>query len=206
VVSTAYEHVDGRRLRFEHRRAEVLRAATEHALDHGLAGLSLRRVAQTVGVSHATLVHHFSTKDELVAEIVDLVRARSLALPDLADDDPEPLETTWRRATSDDGRRYVRLFTAITGHAMHDNPTLRDAVARSIQQRTTLLAAGLVRHGCPETEATTLATSLLSTLRGLLVDLLATDDEKRVRAAFDDLAVELGRRSARWQPPAARRG
>ena len=200
------EHVDGRKLRFEHRRGEILRAATEHALDHGLAGLSLRKVAQTVGVSHATLVHHFSTKDELVAEIVDLVLARSLALPDLADDDPAPLETIWRRATSDDGRRHVRLFTAITGHAMHDNPTLRDAVARSMKQRTSLLAAGLVRHGCPEAEATVLATSLLSTLRGLLADLLITGDDQRVREAFDDLAAELGRRSERWQPPAADRG
>ena len=147
------ERVDGRKLRFEHRREEVLRAATEHALDHGLAGLSLRKVAQTVGVSHATLVHHFKTKDGLVAEIVDLVLARSLALPDLADDDPAPLETIWRRGTSDDGRRYVRLFIAITGHTMHGNPALRDAVARSLQQRASLLAAGLVRHGCPETQA-----------------------------------------------------
>ncbi|MEU4385741.1 TetR/AcrR family transcriptional regulator [Promicromonospora sp. NPDC023805] len=198
------EHVDGRKLRFEHRRGEVLRAATEHALDHGLAGLSLRKVAQTVGVSHATLVHHFSTKDYLVAAIVDLVIAQTLALPDLADDDPEPLETIWRRATSDTGRRYIRLFTAITGHAMHDNPKLRDAVARSIQQRTALLAAGLVRHGCPEPQASALATSLLSTLRGLLVDLLVTDDEERVRAAFEDLAAELDRRSAGWQPPAGK--
>ncbi|WP_460889587.1 TetR/AcrR family transcriptional regulator [Promicromonospora xylanilytica] len=195
------EHVDGRKLRFEHRRGEVLRAATDHALDHGLAGLSLRKVAQTVGVSHATLVHHFETKDGLVAEIVDLVLARSLALPDLADDDPAPLETIWRRATSDDGRPYVRLFIAITGHAMHDNPALRDAVARSMKQRTDLLAAGLVRHGCPEAEATALATSLLATLRGLLTDLLTTDDEQRVRAAFDDVAAELESRSARWPPP-----
>lgn len=198
------EHVDGRKLRFEHRRGEVLRAATEHALDHGLAGLSLRKVAQTVGVSHATLVHHFRTKDGLVAEIVDLVLSRSLTLPELADGDPAPLETIWRRATSDDGRRYIRLFIAITGQAMHGDPTLRDAVARSIQQRTALLAAGLVRRGCPEPEAGALATSLLSSLRGLLVDLLATDDEKRVRAAFDDLAAELDRRSARWPLPDAR--
>lgn len=192
-------HVDGRRLRFEHRRGEVLRAATEHALDHGLADLSLRKVAQTVGVSHATLVHHFTTKDDLVAEIVDLVLARSFTLPDLADDDPAPLETIWRRATSDEGRRHVRLFVAVTGHAMHGNPALRDAVARSVRERTALLAAGLVRHGCPEDEASALATSLLATLRGLLTDLLVTDDDERVRAAFRDLDAELATRSARWQ-------
>jgi AcrR family transcriptional regulator len=195
------EHVDGRKLRFEHRRDEVLRAATEHALDHGLADLSLRKVAQTVGVSHATLVHHFTTKDDLVAEIVDLVLARSLAMPDLADDDPAPLEAIWQAGTSDEGRRYVRLFIAITGHAMHGNPALRDAVTRSMRQRTALLAAGLVRHGCPEAEATPLATSLLSTLRGLLTDLLLTGEEERVRAAFEDLLAELERRGARWPAP-----
>ena len=198
------EHVDGRKLRFEHRRDEVLRAATEHALDHGLAGLSLRKVAETVGVSHATLVHHFGTKDGLVAEIVDLVLARSLTVPDLSDDDPDPLETVWQRGTSDDGRRYVRLFIAITGHAMHGDPALRDAVARSMRQRTALLAAGLARHGCPEPEATTLATSLLSTLRGLLVDLLVSDEEERVRQAFEDLTAELERRSARWRTASPR--
>jgi len=193
------ERVDGRKLRFEHRRGEVLRAATEHALDHGLADLSLRRVAQTVGVSHATLVHHFTTKDHLVAEIVDLVLARSFTLPDLTDDDPTPLETIWHRATSDEGRRYVRLFTAITGHAMHGNPALREAVARSMRQRTDLLADGLARHGCPEAEATVLATSLLSTLRGLLADLLVTEDDERVLGAFRDLDAELARRTARWR-------
>ena len=197
-VDTVNERVDGRKLRFEHRRAEVLRAATEHALDHGLSGLSLRKVAQSVGVSHATLVHHFTTKDDLVAEIVDLVLADPLALPDLADDDPAPMETLWRRATSSEGRRYIRLFTAITGQAMHGNPVLRDAVARSIRQRTSLFAAGLVRHGCPAPESIPLATSLLSTLRGLLVDLLVTGEDERVRAAFEDLDTELRARGARW--------
>jgi AcrR family transcriptional regulator len=200
------EHVDGRKLRFEHRRGEVLRAATEHALDHGLDGLSLRKVAQTVGVSHATLVHHFGTKDDLVAEIVDLVLARSFTLPDLAQDDPAPLEAIWRRATSDQGRRHVRLFTAITGHAMHGNPALRDAVARSVRQRTDLLAAGLVRHGCPEAEASAVATSVLSTLRGLLADLLVTDDDERVHAAFTDLDAELARRTATWRAASALTG
>jgi hypothetical protein len=80
---------------------------------------------------------------------------------------------------------------------MHGDPALRDAVARSMRERTTLLAAGLVRHGCPEPEATALATSLLSALRGLLADLLVTDDDERVRAAFDDLAAEVDRRVPR---------
>jgi AcrR family transcriptional regulator len=41
------ERVDGRTLRFQHRRPELLAAATEYVLDHGIAGLSLRRLGWT---------------------------------------------------------------------------------------------------------------------------------------------------------------
>jgi len=68
-----------------------------------------------------------------------------------------------------------------------------------MRQRTDLLADGLARHGCPEAEATVLATSLLSTLRGLLADLLVTEDDERVLGAFRDLDAELARRTARWR-------
>ncbi|MBQ0924554.1 TetR/AcrR family transcriptional regulator [Saccharopolyspora endophytica] len=188
------ERVDGRKLRFQHRRGEVLAAATEHALEKGLDDLSLRKVAESVGVSHATLVHHFASKDRLVAEIVDRVLAETLSLPDMPRDDPDPLRAIWRRAVSESGRRYVRLFVAITGHAMYGDPALTKAVADSMRQRNDLIAAGLVRYGCPESRAQAVATSLMSTLRGLFVDLLATGDEQRVSAAFDDFAADVQRR------------
>ena len=37
------ERVDGRTLRFQHRRPELLDAATEYVLDHGIANLSLQK-------------------------------------------------------------------------------------------------------------------------------------------------------------------
>lgn len=190
--------IDGRTLRFEHRRGEVLQAATEHALDHGLSDLSLRSVARTVGVSHATLVHHFGSKDQLVAEIVDNVLAGALAAPEIDDGDPDPLHALWVTATSDRGRRSIRLFIAITGQAMHGSPQLRTAVARSIRQRIELLADQLVRHGCPEAEAPALATELLATLRGLITDLSVTEDRDRIEAAFEQLRADLDQRRQRW--------
>lgn len=192
------DQVDGRKRRFEHRRGEILRAATEHALEHGLDDLSLRKVAQTAGVSHATLVHHFATKEQLVAEIVEVVLAGTLAVPDLPQDDPDPLRTIWRRATTGHGRRYVKLFVAITGQAMHGDQALTNSVAASMRQRTNLLAEGLALHGCPRPQAQTLATSLLAHLRGLFIDLVVTEDADRVEAAFEDMLVELKRRLAEY--------
>ena len=193
------ESVDGRRRRYEHRREEVLLAATEHALEHGLAGLSLRKVAETVGVSHATLVHHFTSKDRLVAEIVDLVLTRTFSSPDLvAAGDPDPLRTLWRHATAPGGRRQIRLFTAITGHALHGSPDLAAAVSRSLQQRTALLTRALVADGAPPGQAAALATLVLGTMRGLLVDLLVTGDEERVEAALEELLRDVERRRSAW--------
>jgi AcrR family transcriptional regulator len=178
------DHMDGRARRYAHRRPEVLKAAAEHALEHGLASLSLRQVAQTVGVSHATLVHHFGSKEQLVSEITDVALARVMTVPDLDPDDPDPLTTVWKRGTSPDGLRYLRLFAEISAVAMRDNPGVKAAVARSVTERQQLIAAGLVMRGDSPEHAETVSSALMGLMRGLSADLLVTGDRDRVDAAF----------------------
>jgi len=176
--------VDGRRLRYAHRRGELLRAATEHVLEHGLDDLTLRGLADGVGVSHATLVHHFATRDGLIAEIVERVLAETFSSPDLVAGAEDPLRALWARATAPEGRRHVRLFVAITGRSMHGDPPFADAVARSLRDRTAIVAGALEAAGRPPTEASAAATVILGVMRGLMVDLLLTGDSARVDAAF----------------------
>ncbi|MBT1636990.1 TetR/AcrR family transcriptional regulator [Clavibacter michiganensis] len=176
--------VDGRRLRYAHRRGELLRAATEHVLEHGLDDLTLRGLADGVGVSHATLVHHFATRDGLIAEIVERVLAETFSSPDLVTGAEDPLRALWARATAPEGRRHVRLFVAITGRSMHGDPPFADAVARSLRDRTALVAGALEAAGRPSAEASAAATVILGVMRGLMVDLLLTGESARVDAAF----------------------
>ena len=176
--------VDGRRLRYAHRRGELLRAATEHVLEHGLDDLTLRGLADGVGVSHATLVHHFATRDGLIAEIVERVLAETFSSPDLVAGAEDPLRALWARATAPEGRRHVRLFVAITGRSMHGDPPFADAVARSLRDRTALVAGALEAAGRPPAEVSAAATVILGVMRGLMVDLLLTGDSARVDAAF----------------------
>ncbi|MFT7764167.1 TetR/AcrR family transcriptional regulator [Clavibacter tessellarius] len=176
--------VDGRRLRYAHRRGELLRAATEHVLEHGLDDLTLRGLADGVGVSHATLVHHFATRDGLIAEIVERVLAETFSSPDLVAGAEDPLRALWARATAPEGRRHVRLFVAITGRSMHGDPPFADAVARSLRDRTALVAGALEAAGRPSAEASAAATVILGVMRGLMVDLLLTGESARVDAAF----------------------
>jgi AcrR family transcriptional regulator len=187
------EAIDGRRRRYAHRRGELLRAATEHVLDHGIDGLTLRGIADGVGVSHATLVHHFASRDALIAEIVERVLAETFSSPDLVAGADDPLRTLWARATDPDGLRHVRLFVAITGRSLHGDPPFAGAVARSIQERTTLIAAALEAAGRAPADASATATLILGAMRGLMVDLLLTGDRERIDAAFAALAAGQAR-------------
>ncbi|OOB90846.1 hypothetical protein B0T42_09420 [Rathayibacter sp. VKM Ac-2630] len=185
--------MDGRSLRYAHRREELLEAATEHVLEHGLTGLSLRRIAVSAGVSHATLEHHFTSRDRLIAEIVDRVLAVTFADPEVSRGDADPLRAIWASATGERGRRYVRLFLAITGQSMHQEPVFADAVARSVRTRVELIAVALEEEGRSRSVALAVATLILGVMRGLLADLLLTGDEERITAAFDVFATGVTR-------------
>ncbi|WP_159842793.1 TetR/AcrR family transcriptional regulator C-terminal domain-containing protein [Nocardia sp. CY41] len=56
-------------------RDAVLRAAVRLADEHGLAALSMRRLAQTLGVEAMSLYNHVRNKDDLLDGIADLVIA-----------------------------------------------------------------------------------------------------------------------------------
>lgn len=118
--------VDGRTVRFAHRRPQLLAAATDHVLEHGLADLRLRSIAEALGISHRTLLGHFSTKEQLVAEILAEIRRRDRAMILAESDRPRNespsavLMGTWRRLTCDERLGYWRLFFEAYGLAIGD--------------------------------------------------------------------------------------
>jgi AcrR family transcriptional regulator len=197
------EQIDGRRLRYQHRRSELLEAVGEYVLDHGIASLSLRRVAKNVGVSHATLQHHFGSKEQLVDEIVEHLLGRTLVpgpvRPGL--DSDGRLRDLWAAWTSPTGRRDIRLFLEIVGQSLFDEPGYARTVKRSMDGRIHALADAVMAQGCPPEEAPAVATLMLAQLRGLLTDLLVTGDEERVGAAYELLLENARRRMAMWNQP-----
>ena len=61
------------------KREELTERATDHALEHGLIGLSLRPLAAALGTSDRMLLYHFGTKDQLVAAVLAESNDRSVA-------------------------------------------------------------------------------------------------------------------------------
>lgn len=64
-------HVDGRIIKGEARRGEILEAALRLMSQHGVQALTLDAVAREAGVSKGGLVHHFKTKEELVQGVIN---------------------------------------------------------------------------------------------------------------------------------------
>jgi AcrR family transcriptional regulator len=198
--------IDGRTLRYQHRRGELLDAVGEYVLDNGIAALSLRRVAEAVGVSHVTLQHHFGSKEHLVGEIVEHLLERTLipkalhveGMPDPSLDLTARLRLLWTHLTSTQGLRDIGLFIEVLGQSRFQGADYSPTVEHSIHYRLDLLTAGIVGRGGPPEEARAQATAFLATIRGLVIDLLATGERERVDEAFETVVANAARHAAEW--------
>ncbi len=197
--------VDGRTLRFAHRRQELLDRATDHVAEHGLADLRLRTVAEAAGVSHRTLLHHFATKEQLLAAILRQLRDRDRALlveqtAQLADAAPgDALALAWAHLAAPATRPYWRLFFETYGLALKDPERYAAFLDGLVADWLELIGDLLARAGVPAGRRPGLATLVLATFRGLLLDLLVTEEPARAAAALDELRALVA--SARSDAP-----
>lgn len=182
--------VDGRALRHRHRRPELLDAAVEYVLEHGIADLSLRPFARELGVTHATLLRHFGSKEELVREVVvrireDLLDESARLPPDRAPATPaEAMWGAWRRLTDPAQRRqFVLLFELVAAHA-RDPGRFGPLAPLLVADFLGPVRASLEGYGLPAHDAEELATGFLALVRGLQLDLAVTGDEQRVDEAM----------------------
>jgi len=77
-------------------RGRILAAAVDHADEHGLGALTMRRLGEVLGVEAMSLYNHVANKDELLDGMVDLVFAE-IVVPTELDDWQEAMR---QRATS----------------------------------------------------------------------------------------------------------
>jgi AcrR family transcriptional regulator len=156
----------------------------------GFSHLSLREIAAGTGTSHRMLIYHFGTREGLLAAIVGRIEARqrelltnlSAAPGDLADICRE----FWRRISDPSLAPAERLFFEVYAQALHGRPwtaSFRESVIDAWDRPLTGLFQG---HGFSRADAAARARLALAVSRGLLLDLLMTDQRERV-----DEAIEL---------------
>ncbi len=156
------------------RREELLQAAVDYAIEHGLSDLTLRPLADALGVMPNTLVHHFGSKDELLSVILNGVRERLQAMVraelqrDLGSD---PLQAAWSWSSRLQRLPFFRSFFEAYGLALRQPERYAPFLER-------VVGDWLITDDAPR------ATLELAVLRGLLLDLLTTGERERVEQAL----------------------
>lgn len=173
------------------RKTELLEAAYAYALERGLADLSLRPVAAAIGSSPRVLMFLFGNKDGLVKALLARARVDELAMIEPLRDSrsqglPEAVTQVWSWLAAEEHRPLLRLWAEAYARSLvePDGPWAGFAESTVTDWLAVLAACQ------PEPERTTeqglvLRTLALATLRGALLDLLATGDVERVTAAIE---------------------
>jgi AcrR family transcriptional regulator len=173
-------------------RDELLERATAYVLEHGLAGLSLRPLAARIGTNARMLVCHFGSKEALVAAILERATAQQHAvLGQHSGSSPTVLRAFWTHVTQEDLRPQWRLLLEIDVLGLHE-PVYATASKRAFADWRAVLSALLEGQHPPE-RAAALATLVVGTFSGLLLDLVVTGDLERVNRAFANFAALLER-------------
>lgn len=170
-------------------RDRLLDALIEHLAEHGLRDTSLRGLAIAVGTSHRMLSYHFGSGAGVLVAISEEVEARQrAALGTLLDDDGlAPIDVIWRmwRQVADPALwPHERLFFGLYARALQGDedarPFLDGAVTSWLGPSERLFA----RMGLGPVEAAAEARLSLGVCRGMLLDLVATEDREAVDAAM----------------------
>lgn len=171
------------------RRAELLDRLLDYSTTHGLSEVSLRPLAGAVGSSPRMLLYFFGSKDELVREV--LRHSRGVQLRLLADTLAEQpgraaaLRALWGWVSDPAHHNLGRFFFECYARSLHDTEAWRDFGQWSVIDWLPHITGAL---GSTEAEATL----VLATIRGLMLDLLATGDIDRANAAFERLLAAIG--------------
>ena len=171
------------------RRAELLDASYAYVLGNGLNGLSLRPLAAAIGSSPRVLLYLFGSKENLLREV--LARARSEQIAQLTSackvgGQRQGIEETaahlWTWLSAPEQRAMVRLtYEAFMLSLSHEPGPWTGFAAEAAEDWLNLLVDAQVRVA--QAKAEVRATRVLATIRGLLIDLLASGDNRRIAAA-----------------------
>jgi AcrR family transcriptional regulator len=170
-------------------RERLLTAAIARASQGGITEASLRQIAADLGTSHRMLIYHFGSKDGLLAAISGTVEQQQRdALSALrADPSVSPAEAAtrmWERFADPALWPLERLFFDLYVQALHGKEHLAGFLDTVLEPWFAPTIEAQTARGMAPDQARAMARLGVATIRGLLLDLLATGDRAGVDAAM----------------------
>lgn len=161
------------------RRRQLLDALVDAYATGGVGDRSLREVAEAVDTSHRMLLHHFGSKAELLVAIVGEVERRQMTrLHGRPAQPPDSFAAMWSDVSRPELRPAERLFFECYARASQGEKPFERMLPGAVYGWLDEVAAAAE---APVDRA--VARLGLAVVRGLLLDLVATDDDDGVDAA-----------------------
>ncbi|MHC9296504.1 TetR/AcrR family transcriptional regulator [Mycobacterium sp. LTG2003] len=174
------------------RQTELLEAAYQYALTHGLGEMSLRPLAAAIGSSPRVLLFLFGSKDGLVRALLERARSDELALLDRLRQSADAgqvslaaaVEQVWGWLAADEHVPLLKLWTEAYARSLSEPGGPWAGFARAtVQDWLDVLANYQPAQDKTSADGLARRTLALAVLRGGLLDLLATGDRDRVTSA-----------------------
>lgn len=160
-------------------RDQLLQRALEHLVQHGLADLSLRSLADQIGTSHRMLIYHFGSASQFWQAVFGRLRREQMqAFTDEALRQPRPgLMDIWAELSAPRNQSLFRLMFTIYGTALSKPAEHPEFLQEIVDLWIDRIAESLMtERQLTPTQARTGARLHLAVIRGLMLDLLTTGD------------------------------
>ncbi len=176
------------------RREALAEAAADHALGHGLIGLSLRPLAAAIGTSDRMLLYHFSDKDDLVASVLRVATDRSVrrirALP-AAPDVAGFVTGFWQASLTGELASCQRIYVEAAALGLLGQEPYATVVREANERWTEALVERVVEAGCPSGTARRVVLLMDAAFMGMQLDLELDGGHPDQVQAVADLAGAL---------------
>jgi len=173
-------------------RDRLLAAAVAIAMQSGIADLSLRELAAAIGTSHRMLLYHFGSREGLLAAVTLAVeQAERDTLREAGPIGADDARRRWAHYSDPALWPQERLFFELYVHALRGRPGTEGFLEHVVTGWLEPLTAAIANSGTDPRIAPAAARLSMAVIRGLLLDLLATQDTKSVTEAFE-LFLQLG--------------
>jgi len=169
------------------RRDELISKSLDYFMRHGVAGLSLRPLAEGIGTSARMVVYHFESKDGLITTVMDEVRARiqkSFARV-MMDTRKKPaahlMRAFWTWMIHPSNVQYLRLLFEVQVLAIQNPVRYARYMERTSSGWLDIIESCLP----PSKEKRVFATLCTAVIDGLLLEYLSTRDKQRTTKALE---------------------
>ncbi|MDT7571865.1 MAG: hypothetical protein QOE05_2039 [Actinomycetota bacterium] len=177
------------------RRAEIVEGAYQYVLANGLAGASLRPVAEATGSSTGVLRFLFGSKDGLVVALLERARSDELAFLAAVPDDADlatVADAVWQWLAEPAHRPLLRLWVESYAASLQDDSGPWSGFARAtVEDWLAVLEQAQPARVRRTAAGRAQRSAVLAVLRGAMLDLLATGDRTRTTAAVTACLAEV---------------